>query len=116
AELAGFTYGVGNGPSASQNFVLSGENLDGSADVTLLADTGFEISLNDADFEDDLTLTNYNGDETNIYVRLKTGLGIDTYEGIILIEGYEASAEVNVLGNVLAVPVITEADDLTAQV
>src|SRR5690606_26088715 len=30
-----------------------------------------------------------------------------TYEGIILIEGYEASAEVSVSGAVLAVPVVT---------
>src|SRR5690606_29006776 len=40
-------------------------------------------------------------------VRLKAGLAIDTYEGIILIDGYETSAEVNVSGAVIAVPVVT---------
>src|SRR5690606_29058508 len=74
SELTDFVYGLGNGPSASQSFVLSGENLDGSEDVTLLAGTGFEISFNDADFEDELTLTAYEGENTTIYVRLASGL------------------------------------------
>ncbi|MFA7687386.1 MAG: putative Ig domain-containing protein [Moheibacter sp.] len=107
--LSDFAYAIGDGPSASQSFTLSGLNLDGTEDVVLLADTGFELSLDDTVFEDDLTLTNYNGAETPIYVRLKAGLAIDTYEGIILIDGYETSAEVSVSGAVLAVPVVTGA-------
>src|SRR5690606_35125836 len=80
-ELTGFAYGLGSGPSASQSFVLSGENLDGSEDVTLLADTGFEISFNDADFEGELTLTAYEGENTTIYVRLASGLASGAHSG-----------------------------------
>lgn len=115
-ELTGFTYGLGNGPSTSQSFVLSGENLNGSEDITLLADTGFEISLNDIDFEDELILTDYEGENTTVYVRLASGLALGAHSGIILIDGYGADEEVSVSGSVLAVPVVTEADDLTAQV
>src|SRR5690606_8375134 len=112
SELTDFVYGLGNGPSASQSFVLSGENLDGSEDVTLLAGTGFEISFNDADFEDELTLTAYEGENTTIYVRLASGLALGAHSDIILIDGYGIEQEITVSVNVLAVPVITEADDL----
>lgn len=115
-ELSGFVYAVGSGPSDSQSFVVSGLNLDGSEDVTLIADTDFEISLDDTTFEDDLSLIAYEGEDTTIYVRLKAGLSTNTYEGIILIDGYGVEQEVEVSGSVLALPVITEADDLTAQV
>src|SRR5690606_36167561 len=114
--ITDLNYGEGNGPSASQSFVLSGENLDGSEDVTLLADTGFEISFNDADFEGELTLTAYAGENTTIYVRLASGLASGAHSGVILIDGYGIEQEITVSGNVLGVPVITEADDLTAQV
>jgi|LSQX01.2.fsa_nt_gb hypothetical protein len=101
-ELSDFIYGLDSGPSASQNFVLSGENLDGSADVTLLADTDFEISLNDVDYFEEETLSAYDGTATDIYVRLKSGLPVDTYSGIILIGGYGTDAEVSVYGEVTA--------------
>ncbi|MFA5556161.1 MAG: chitobiase/beta-hexosaminidase C-terminal domain-containing protein [Flavobacteriaceae bacterium] len=115
-ELTGFAYGLGSGPSASQSFVLSGENLDGSEDVTLLADTGFEISLDDTSFDNELVLTDYEGENTTIYVRLASGLALGAHSGVILIDGYGAEEEVSISGSVLAVPVVTEASDLTAQV
>src|SRR5690606_8837147 len=47
SELTDFVYGLGSGPSASQSFVLSGENLDGS-DVTVTAPANFEVSTTEA--------------------------------------------------------------------
>src|SRR5690606_10187020 len=94
ASITGLNYGLGSGPSVAQSFVLSGENLDGSEDVTLLAGTGFEISFNDADFEDELTLTAYEGENTTIYVRLASGLASGAHSGIILIYGYGIEQEI----------------------
>lgn len=41
--LTGFTYLVGNGPSAEQTFTTSGSNLTGN--ITITAPTNYEISL-----------------------------------------------------------------------
>src|SRR5690606_34775011 len=87
SELTDFVYGLGNGPSASQSFVLSGENLDGS-DVTVTAPANFEVSTTEASgYASALTLTAYDGTETTIWVRLAAGQPVDTYAGNITISG-----------------------------
>src|SRR5690554_1307518 len=108
SELTDFVYGLGNGPSASQSFVLSGENLDGS-DVTVTAPANFEVSTTEASgYASALTLTAYDGTETTIWVRLAAGQPVDTYAGNITISGGGAAdATVAVSGAVLAVPVVT---------
>src|SRR5690606_6765093 len=47
ATITGLNYGLGNGPSTAQSFVLSGNNLDGS-DVTVTAPANFEVSTTEA--------------------------------------------------------------------
>ena len=84
--LKDFTYEEGDGPSASQVFSVSGNSLLG--DVVLTAPDKFEISLSaESDFVSQLTLTPTQGElaSTNIYVRMKSGLGIATHTGNILV-------------------------------
>ncbi|MGO2294222.1 MAG: T9SS type A sorting domain-containing protein [Psychroflexus halocasei] len=89
ASLTGLNYMDTNGPSAAQSFDLSGLFLDGTQDVTVEILMGdFEVSLDDVTYADSLTLTNYDGTTTPIYVRLKAGYSQDTYEDFILINGY----------------------------
>ena len=77
-SLSGFTYVVGNGPSISQSYYLSGANLDGS-DVTITAPSDYEISLDDANWSSPITLTAFDGTSTTVYVRLKAGLSAGFY-------------------------------------
>lgn len=89
ASLTGLNYMDTDGPSAAQSFDLSGLFLDGTQDVNVEILMGdFEVSLDDVTYADSLTLTNYDGTTTPIYVRLKAGYSQDTYEDFILINGY----------------------------
>jgi hypothetical protein len=80
SSLSSFTYILGNGPSAVQSFDLSGLNLDGS-DVTVTPPANFEISqTSGSGFQNSaITLSAYDGTSTTIYVRLKSGLFVNTY-------------------------------------
>lgn len=88
ATLTGLNYVVGNGPSAVQNFVLTGSNLTGS-NVSIYPPTNYEISLSNTPFtaNDPITLTSYDGSATTVYVRLAAGLAINTYVGDIGLSG-----------------------------
>ncbi|MDD2331191.1 MAG: choice-of-anchor J domain-containing protein, partial [Candidatus Cloacimonetes bacterium] len=80
AALEGFTYEVGSGPSAEQNFVVSGQNL--TSNVTVTAPASFEISESSgAGFSGEIILNPAKADlvNTTIYVRLKAGLDVGNY-------------------------------------
>lgn len=109
--LSGFAYIFGNGPSTSQSFVLSGVDLDGS-DVTIEASIDFELSLDNSVWTGDTTLTSYDGSNTTLYIRLKEGLAIGSYEGSVFNFGGGADTQtVVLLGDVLAVPTLTVVPD-----
>jgi endonuclease I len=85
SNISGYTYVVGNGPSASQSFELSGSNLDGSQ-VTLTAPTNYEISTDNSTFSGSLNV-NYTAptlSATTIYIRLKSGLAEGTYNNEVV--------------------------------
>lgn len=85
ATLTGFTYVVTNGPSANQTFTISGNYL--TSNVTLSAPTDYEISTSSGSgFGSLLTLTPTSGtlSSTTIYVRLKAGLAIGTYNSEVI--------------------------------
>ena len=86
SSLSDFTYVEGYGPSGSQNFTLSGRDLDGT-DVTLSAPSDYEISTDDTNFSDTLTFGNYDGSDQTIYVRLKADLTAGDYNEDISISG-----------------------------
>ena len=81
-SLTGFSYIEGNGPSAEQSFTVSGFNLNNN--VTITKATDYEISLTSGDAfvaQNTLTLSTSGGilNETNVYVRLKAGLAVGSY-------------------------------------
>ncbi len=105
--LTGFTYVVGSGPSASQTYDLSGSNLTPAAgNLTVTGSTNYEVSLsNTAGFGASVTVpyTSSTLAATPIYVRLKTGLAINTYNGeTIANSGGGATTNVTVSGSVTA--------------
>lgn len=103
-----FSYVEGNGPSASQSIQASGSNLDGT-DVTVAAPTNYEVSLtNGNDFADTKIIPYSGGAFTgqNVYLRLKSGLAVNSYSGNLTISGGGASSNASVAasGNVTAAP------------
>lgn len=81
ASLSGFTYVEGSGPSASQTFIVSGDDL--TADATVTATTNYEISTDDVTYSSPIVLgrtgTDLTGEPVTIYVRLKSGLTEGAY-------------------------------------
>lgn len=84
ANLNGFSYIQDAGPSASQSFVVSGEQL--TDDILIESSINIEISLEEiGEYAQSLTLSQNNGqvEETIVYVRLKSGLAQGDYSGNI---------------------------------
>ncbi len=93
AILSNLNYMFGAGPSAEQTFTLSGTALDGS-DVIITTSTNYEISLTSgAGYQSTpITITAFDGTDTEVYVRLISGLAIgDYFSEIITISGGGAS-------------------------
>lgn len=83
--LTSFSYIVTTGPSSNQTFTISGTNL--ISNVSLTAPTDYEISTSSGSgFGSSLTLTPTSGtlSSTTIYVRLKAGLPIGTYNSEVI--------------------------------
>ena len=103
-SLTGFTYEVGNGPSAAQNFSVSGSNL--TEDITLTPTTNYEISLAEASgYTSSLTIAPTAGTvaATTVYVRLKAGLAEGAQDGTISLESTGATkVKMTLSGNVTA--------------
>src|SRR5690606_399477 len=75
-----------NGPSSEQSFTVSGSNL--TSDITVTAPANYQVSLTSGeDFEDFVTLIPADGTvaATTVYVRLNSGLAINTYNGNITV-------------------------------
>ena len=82
-SLSGFTYIIGNGPSAAQTYTISAVNLEGTGNVTVTAPADYEVSLNGTSFSASLSLPYAGGSITGqpltISVRLKAGLAVGNY-------------------------------------
>ena len=85
ATLNGFSYFVGEGPSASQSYQLTGQNLEGIGNITVIAPANYEISVDDNGFVNSLDLPFADGVITgqpvSVYVRLKADLAEGSYAG-----------------------------------
>lgn len=103
-SISNLDYSENNGPSLSQSFDVSGLNLDPiTGNITITAPSNFEVSLNNVDFSSSLNLPYVDGelDATTVYVRLESGLMIDSYYGNISINGGSADETfINVSGDV----------------
>jgi hypothetical protein len=97
--LSGFTYMVGYGPSASQNYFLSGTALSPAAGyITITGSTGFEVSLNNSTFSSSVTLAYSSAalSNTSIFVRLKQGLAVGNYNSELVSNSGGGATAVNV--------------------
>lgn len=87
SSLMGMDYVEGEGPSAAQSFVLTGENLDDSGTIWLSVFSDFEISLDETSgYSDEIMLSGYEGDPVTVYVRLKAGLAPGSYTSFIQVQ------------------------------
>ena len=93
---------VGNGPSASQSYTLTGANLEGEGSISVTVEGNFEISRNNETFDNEpIELPYTDGQITEtIYVRMIEGLEVGTYTGSITNEGGGATATVSLSGTV----------------
>ncbi len=107
--LSGFTYLEGEGPSEEQQFIVSGENLED--DITINAPDNYEISeTSGSGYTDEIVLTQTDGEvlETDIFVILKSGLAVGTYEENIEITSEDADMRDIALEGEVTEPFIAE--------
>lgn len=117
SSLSGLDYNIGTGPSVSQNFTISTIVLRGP--VTITAPTNYEISTDNIDFsQSTIVLGDKGSDLTNavIYVRLKSGLSIGSYNENINITSTQATTKtIPLTGSVTnALPVLDTPTGLTS--
>lgn len=122
--IPAFNYILGNGPSLSSSYSLSGTALTPTADtVKIFAPINFEISKTaGSGFKDTLNVLYSVGSfgSTPIYARLKAGLAENTYSDTIRHSGGGVGAatlpKVKVSGSVTTIPppVITTSGTLTS--
>lgn len=117
SSLSGFTYEYLLGPSTEQQFSVSGSDLEN--DITITAPTDYEISeTTGSGFTNQIVLEQVSGSvaSTPIYVRLKAGLAIGTYnsEMISLTSTGATSQSVTCSGEVTTPPAPDEPTTDTA--
>lgn len=82
--IANLNYFTGNGPSVSNSYLITGQELTG--DITITAPTNFKISKTSAteDFENAIIISPTSGSiNSQIYVQLISGLSPNGYNGVI---------------------------------
>lgn len=107
AILTGFTYVSGSGPSASQTYNVSGTNLTGvPGNIAITAPANFEVSLNNSIFSANVNLTYSSATLASapVYVRLKAGLAVGSYNSELVVNAGGGATAINVTcsGNVTA--------------
>ncbi|MDY0101747.1 MAG: DUF5689 domain-containing protein [Lentimicrobium sp.] len=107
-SLSGFTYMEGNGPSAEQSFVVSGQNL--TEGISIAASANYEISTvsGESFVATNLVVlpqTGGNVASTTVYVRLKAGLAAGSYSGEqLLVTSADAANKVVTLNGSVTTP------------
>ena len=103
--IYGLSYTYGEGPSEATTYELTAANLDGEGEILVLVTEGFEISLDDETYGEELEIAYADGVITGqpvtVYVRMSEGLEIGEYEAVIMHEGGEAYTEVDLAGEVI---------------
>lgn len=117
--MTGFKYAVGNGPSAEQSFTISGVNLKSNLNVT--APANYEISpLSGSSFiaMSSIPVAQSNGvvNPITLYVRLKSGLSVNSYSQNITLSATGATTKnISLSGNVTNPPAITVSKTLISK-
>lgn len=115
--LTGFTYLPGAGPSAEQSFTVKGSNL--TTGIAVTAPANYEISATSgASFvgQSSITVPLSTGGLVNsitLYVRLKSGLALNTYSGNISLSATGATTQTILLSGSVAYPVVVITPSVT---
>lgn len=111
-NITDLSYTLGSGPSTQQSITINAANLTSS--ITVVASSNFEISLySGSSFTSSNTLyiSNNSGIVTQlkVYVRLKSALATNNYNGTISISSTDADTKtININGQVTNVPASIE--------
>ncbi len=89
SSLSNFTYKHENGPSVIQSFTVSGSSLEANVIVSSQTNSNYEISETGGDgfsAASSITITPASGSVSNksVYVRLKAGLQVGTYNNEVI--------------------------------
>ncbi len=108
-SLSELDYNEGEGPSASQSYTLSAQDLDpASGSIEVEAPANFELSTDGDTWSSTLSLSYSDGGDliadSEILVRLEEGLSIGSYSGVISHNGGGASLNLSVSGEVFPQP------------
>jgi hypothetical protein len=100
-----FVYDFGDGPSSSNSFTINALNLENeTGNISISAPAGYEISIDDLTFSDDLAISYSNFGENilnnEVHVRLKAGLDPNSYSGNLTLTSGTANAVITLLGGV----------------
>ena len=103
--LSGFNYVVGNGPSDTLSYTLTGADLEGEGYITVSVDGEFEILNVDGTYSSSPFELHYSdgiidNQPVTITVHMKSDLAIGNYQGHINHAGGGATATVNLSGTV----------------
>ncbi|MDY5651663.1 MAG: T9SS type A sorting domain-containing protein [Paludibacteraceae bacterium] len=104
--MSGLDYVQGSGPSSAQTFTVSGNDL--TANVNVTAPTNFEVSKDGSSYAASQTITASGTlSATTIYVRLKSGLSVNSYSGDIAVESTGATSKTVSLSGSVTAPAYT---------
>ncbi len=111
-SMTGFDYVYDLGPSTTQSFTLTAGNLVGDGVVTITSSENFKLTLDEDSWSNEISLEYANGQligqPVTVYVRMKCGLEIGTYDGDITIDGGGASCQITLEGEVTPGSSVTE--------
>lgn len=115
-EISDLNYIFGAGPSVVQNFTLEGVNLDGTGNVLIGFEnisSDFEMSLDGINFDSTLSLLEFTGSPSVIYVRLKSGKVAANYtDNINILSDYSGTnLNIAISGSVIAPPPVPVIQD-----
>ena len=119
SSLSGYSYVFGAGPTAPQSFSLSVTNLNDYPDVvSVIAPEGFQVSIDYVTYFDNITIDYSSAimTTTPVYVRLKSGLAVNSYSGNIVINAEDVISNVFCSGSVTApsIPTLTTSEEVMA--
>ena len=103
-----FTYMRDNGPSAAQTFSVRGNKL--TADLVVNAPENYEVcTTEDGTYTASINLTpeNKTVSETTLYIRLKSGLAINSYNGNITVSSIGATNATKAVTGSVTTPIYT---------
>ncbi len=121
STLSGFAYLEGNGPSIAQSYILSGSILTTPGTIVVTGSTDYEVSADNSTFGGTVNVTYESPTlaSTPIYVRLKSGLSVGTYNAQLITNTGGGAVTVNTICNgsvlsSLAAPLAKAATNVTA--